>query len=465
MNRDRRLLARKRPAEFGFIQIDHDEGGRILNISEGGLCFETFAPIEQERLLRFWFSLNLRERVEASGRLTWIDQRRKVGGLQFLDLSPRGRKHLRAHLGAEPIRVAGRLQSEDPPAKGGAFLAALAKQSMDGPAPQPPTRGNTFLAALAKQSMDGLALQPPVRQGPAIQTPAIRDRATQAWNPAEQDFERNAELERGGTADRSETRFSSRNDSANATAFVPFERQRSELERAGAAAQSETQIAFENGSANGTAFVPFERHRTNGRRKFLGGVVLGSVLSLAVGAAGGWFLAQQQPLRGRAPASPSAAPATASAPVTPVGSVGTGGPGTSNAPGAAGSVPANTSAPTGRSTSADHATGTKASTPSALSPQAAETHGAGLTPVRESETPAGKKPRRTLKQLWAAVQAGNANAAVELADHYIQGDGVLVNCDQARILLLVASEKNNAEAIKKLRDLDRTGCGAQGASK
>lgn len=389
-----------------------------------------------------------------------------MGGLQFLDLSPRGRKHLRAHLGAEPIRVAGRLQSEDPSAKGGAFLAALAKQSMDGPAPQPPTRG-TFLAALAKQSMDGLAPQLPVRQGSAIQTPAIQDRATQAWNPAEQDFERNAELERGGTAGRSETRFFSRNDSANATAFVPFERQRSELQRAGAAAQSETQIAFENGSANGTAFVPFERHRTNGRRKFLGGVVLGSVLSLAVGAAGGWFLAQQPPVPGRAPVTPFAAPpAAATAPVMPGGSVGTGGPGTSNASGAAGSVLANTSAPTARRTSADHAAATKASMPSALSSQAAETtHGAGLTPTRESETLAGKKPRRTLKQLWAAVQAGNANAAVELADHYIQGDGVLVNCDQARILLLVASEKNNAEAIKKLRDLDRTGCGAQGATK
>ena len=64
----------------------------------------------------------------------------------------------------------------------------------------------------------------------------------------------------------------------------------------------------------------------------------------------------------------------------------------------------------------------------------------------------------TPQQLWAAVQRGSDKAAVELADHYLQGEGVPVNCDQARILLLVASEKNNADAIRKLHDLDKKGC-------
>jgi TPR repeat protein len=58
------------------------------------------------------------------------------------------------------------------------------------------------------------------------------------------------------------------------------------------------------------------------------------------------------------------------------------------------------------------------------------------------------------------VQAGNTRAAVALADLYLRGDGVPVNCDQARVLLVVASKENNAEAIKKLQDLDETGCPA-----
>jgi PilZ domain len=71
-----------------------------------------------------------------------------------------------------------------------------------------------------------------------------------------------------------------------------------------------------------------------------------------------------------------------------------------------------------------------------------------------------KKVSATSQQLWSALQAGNMRAAVALADLYTRGEGVPANCEQARILLLVASEKNNAEASKKLQELDKGGCPA-----
>jgi TPR repeat protein len=61
----------------------------------------------------------------------------------------------------------------------------------------------------------------------------------------------------------------------------------------------------------------------------------------------------------------------------------------------------------------------------------------------------------TPAQLWASVQAGNSKAAVTLAELYIKGEGVPQNCQQARILLLVASEKRNEAAIKRLQALDK----------
>jgi TPR repeat protein len=66
----------------------------------------------------------------------------------------------------------------------------------------------------------------------------------------------------------------------------------------------------------------------------------------------------------------------------------------------------------------------------------------------------GKKPM-TREQLWAGVQAGNSKATVALAELYIKGEGVPQNCQQARILLLVASEKRNEAAIKRLQELDK----------
>ncbi|HEX8765177.1 MAG TPA: PilZ domain-containing protein [Candidatus Acidoferrum sp.] len=69
-----------------------------------------------------------------------------------------------------------------------------------------------------------------------------------------------------------------------------------------------------------------------------------------------------------------------------------------------------------------------------------------------------KKGSATPQQLWSALQAGNINVAVALADLYARGEGVPVNCQQARVLLLAASAKNVAEASKKLQALDKGGC-------
>ncbi|HYL47255.1 MAG TPA: hypothetical protein VEU52_09515 [Candidatus Limnocylindrales bacterium] len=72
-----------------------------------------------------------------------------------------------------------------------------------------------------------------------------------------------------------------------------------------------------------------------------------------------------------------------------------------------------------------------------------------------------QKSVMTPEQLWASVQAGNTKSAVTLAELYIKGEGVPQNCNQARVLLLVASEKRNAGAIKRLHELDKTDCPAR----
>jgi hypothetical protein len=83
---------------------------------------------------------------------------------------------------------------------------------------------------------------------------------------------------------------------------------------------------------------------------------------------------------------------------------------------------------------------------------------APLTDLSFPEPRPTKKTLATLAQLWASVEAGNAKAAVTLADIYLRGDGVPVNCEQARVLLFVASKENEPEATRKLRDLEETGC-------
>ncbi|MFI5097772.1 MAG: PilZ domain-containing protein [Candidatus Acidiferrales bacterium] len=63
-----------------------------------------------------------------------------------------------------------------------------------------------------------------------------------------------------------------------------------------------------------------------------------------------------------------------------------------------------------------------------------------------------------VRLLWAAVEKGNADAEVALAELYRDGKGVVRNCDQARILLTAAARKGSAEAHKRLEELMRKGC-------
>ncbi len=63
-----------------------------------------------------------------------------------------------------------------------------------------------------------------------------------------------------------------------------------------------------------------------------------------------------------------------------------------------------------------------------------------------------------VRLLWVAVEKGNADAEVALAELYRQGKGVARNCDQARVLLSAAARKGSAEAQKHLEELVRGGC-------
>jgi len=59
--------------------------------------------------------------------------------------------------------------------------------------------------------------------------------------------------------------------------------------------------------------------------------------------------------------------------------------------------------------------------------------------------------------LWKATAKGNPDAPVELANMYIQGDGVPRSCEQAMVLLKTASEKENAHARSRLASMYANG--------
>lgn len=62
------------------------------------------------------------------------------------------------------------------------------------------------------------------------------------------------------------------------------------------------------------------------------------------------------------------------------------------------------------------------------------------------------------KLLWSAIEKGSSAAEVELADHYLSGNDLRKNCEQARVLFMAASKSRNAVAVERLADFPRYGC-------
>ena len=359
---DRRQKFRKVPAKFAFIQLERDEGGAVLDASEGGLRFETFAPVQQNGPVHFWFSLNLRDQIEAWGELVWTDAAKKSGGLRFLHLSEEGRGQLREWMAEAP-----------------------AGQDSDGTSASPAVSDRTP-DTLAGDKLDPVA---------AFVSKAKPRPSFLA----------------GGE------------DSGSPNALPPV---------------------FQNTPEQGLGLVPLQAYLASKRKHLLLGMMLGICISAIFAMAAfkySNYRRQIQDEENLAAEARTASLGSAVQPLTPAA------PATSNpAPG----IPFSTGNPK-KGTSTGHASQT-------IEPSSSVTPATTSVQSLPNENAKQKQHSQTPAQLWAAVQAGNSKAAVELADLYIQGEVVPRNCMQARVLLLVASEKRNADAIKKLQELDKTGC-------
>ena len=103
---DRRRTPRTTLERYAYINIEPNNGGIVLNVSDGGLCFHSFDPVPRNEKVRFWFWDHNR-RIDADGELAWMDETQK-GGLRFTVLSADAREHIRNWMGQpEALPAAG----------------------------------------------------------------------------------------------------------------------------------------------------------------------------------------------------------------------------------------------------------------------------------------------------------------------------------------------------------------------
>jgi TPR repeat protein len=417
-NLDRRRTFRKVPEKFAFIQLERDDGGAVLNVSEGGLSFNTFAPVLQNGPIHFWFSLNLNERIDAWGEVTWTDDSKKVGGLRFIRLPERAGRQIREWISRAVAQQAPE-EKRTPQAVGGRPSRIV---------PREPDAVARFVSKARSQ--------------------------------------RSPIVSRGEDSRVSNMPFSPLGEIEPTAGLVPKPRlRRSPILSSGILSGSEDSVdsnasVLPSGEMVATGeLVPMERFRSAKRRQLILGLLLGISISATAGIAAIKYSNRRHESTGPAAVSSASTAqknggqALPPIPVSPSAASGSSVDifGSSNRKtGVSGTNKAKVLAEETGGHPVPNKWGSPVSNLPAQSPVATSLSG------KASQ----KKVSATPQQLWASVQAGNSSASVALAELYIKGEGVPQNCNQARVLLLVASEKRNAAAIKRLAELDKTGCPA-----
>lgn len=568
MTPERRIHARRILYSPEYLDIGADNGGVVVNLSEGGLGFQTVSPVTQDTQLPVSFSLAAGYRIDLKARVVWVNGDGKIGGAAFNKLSKDSLSLIRewvakqeAEHGAgseelaldataqaetpvivDPVQVKPaeavpevvsqsdesfateptRLGIEETKARNGVVLPIDAAQPMEAV----PERFSEFESPTAAASSSHSTEQPRgtsfpdargIASNPPSHEPLRRASEPAHTNAGPANFQR-------ATAPAShspEKRHAGKTGSSFAVipSMSVWNRKGASV-HASPALQRDSAISFPPGRDENIFARPSSTGLEPERERKSPGALLVVAIVIAVAAVGVFYARTHRQPIGNAiarigdsiagsHAANSSAPSTA-APVSTANSqtapVKPNLPPVQNSPAETqGLTPAqSTLAPAaskpGASSIANpsaassppvaagggHAAGTAAGQSSAASPGKTPPQASGKPsslqaahdPSKSQNAAAGPSSSLLAAQseyqrgeqylngtgvtqdyaqaaqwFWRSLEAGYTNAALPLANLYLEGNGVSHSCAQARILLDAAAEKNNAQAIHQLAQL------------
>lgn len=71
-----------------------ENGGLVLDVSDGGLSFHSVAPVQPSEKIQFLLSLRGHSRIEGTGEVVWTNEMKTICGLKFITLSSGAREHI-----------------------------------------------------------------------------------------------------------------------------------------------------------------------------------------------------------------------------------------------------------------------------------------------------------------------------------------------------------------------------------
>jgi PilZ domain len=90
-----RAHARRRILPIGYVELGQENGGVLLNLSEGGLAVRSPLPLVSREFTGIRFQAPKSQAwLTASGRIVWLSDSKKEGGIQFTELPGDARQQI-----------------------------------------------------------------------------------------------------------------------------------------------------------------------------------------------------------------------------------------------------------------------------------------------------------------------------------------------------------------------------------
>ena len=84
---ERRVHARRRMDGLAYVDLGPDNGAILIDLGEGGLAFQSVAPVALDQAVLLKFKLpGSTDFIESYAEIVWLNESGKGGGLRFVEL-------------------------------------------------------------------------------------------------------------------------------------------------------------------------------------------------------------------------------------------------------------------------------------------------------------------------------------------------------------------------------------------
>jgi hypothetical protein len=108
MQTERRSAKRQGLNSLLYLDLEPDNGGILLNLSETGMQISVARRLVTSTEVRFTLCLKPKEKISGTGRIAWLSPSGRSAGVHFLDLPEKARQEIRQWMGQSADNLSAR---------------------------------------------------------------------------------------------------------------------------------------------------------------------------------------------------------------------------------------------------------------------------------------------------------------------------------------------------------------------